>query len=81
MLVAYKKQTCITNMEAQTTYMDSTLKQIHKNKERKRIKDLEPQLVEVDVKIRKLNMSSCIISKGMVSSMQCLVMQPKLYDT
>jgi hypothetical protein len=25
MLVAYKKQTCITNMEAQTTYMDNTL--------------------------------------------------------
>jgi hypothetical protein len=50
MLVAYKKQTCITNMEAQTTYMDNTLKQIHKNKQLKRKKDLEPQLVEVDVK-------------------------------
>jgi hypothetical protein len=50
MLLVYRKQTCITNMEAQTTNMDSTLKQIHKNKERKRIKDLEPQLVEVDVK-------------------------------
>jgi hypothetical protein len=25
MLVSYKKQTCTTNMEAQTTYMDSTL--------------------------------------------------------
>ena len=43
MLVASKKQTFITNM-------DNTLKQIHKNKERKRNKDLEPQLVEVDVK-------------------------------
>jgi hypothetical protein len=50
MLVAYKKETCITTMEAQTTYMDSTLKQIHKNKELKQKKDLEPQLVEVDVK-------------------------------
>jgi hypothetical protein len=50
MLVASKKQTFITNMEAHKTYMDSTLKQIHKNKERKRNKDLEPQLVEVDVK-------------------------------
>ena len=37
-------------MGAQSTYMDSTLKQIHKNKELKQKKDLEPQLVEVDVK-------------------------------
>ena len=33
MLVLYKKNlTCTTNMEAQTTYMDSTLKQFIKNK-------------------------------------------------